>query len=259
MIGLPSFKNIYNDCFVRTTDGTQIFYPTDYSVAYAGQFLFNNYVVLGSKITQCGSMFAECRNFNQPITIPNNVTDCTYMFSNCQQFNQPITIPNNVTNCEGMFWNCCNFNQPVTMSDNIEYCSHMFWNCCNFNQPVIISDKAIYCRSMFNNCTNLNQSIVVGKNIIDCEGMLEGCDNFGQNIYFKRKDFYEYFTVSLLLFNTNKLKRKNIWFNNVLNNRFNISTGGSLVGPPITWTPMADGHGFYNTAFNVYCYNIYVP
>jgi hypothetical protein len=57
--------------------------------------------------------------------------------------------------------------------------------------------------------------------------------------------------------NTGKSLRKNIFFNPKFNSAFNVSNQQSLVYRAITWTDMSDGNGFYNAAYNIYCYNNY--
>ena len=194
---------------------------------------FNQPVSIGNKIVSCSSLFASCTQFNQPVTIPDSVIDCYRMFYACANFNQPITIPNNVTNCDEMFYSCRNLNQPVTIPDGATNCNcyRMFFQCYNFNQPVIISSG-----------------------VASCYEMLQACNNFGSNIYIKRTNA-DSFTATGMLFGKNNQRRVNIHFNSALNNYFNKSTSVSIVEASITWTAMTNG--FYNAAYNIYCYNNY--
>ena len=229
MIMYPSLRNTIQDIQI-TINGTETIIPSDFYMRLP--YDFNQPVIIGNKITNCAGMFYDCESFNYPITIPNNVIDCYHMFFACRNFNQSIAIPNNVINCRNMFEHCKNFNQPITIPDNTIYCSGMFFACGKFNQPIIIPNKVTNCSEMF-----------------------YACYSFSNNIYFKTKSTS--LDVTYLLGDCDNSKKKNIFFNSVLNSKFNVTSYSSIVASPVTWTPMTKG--FYNAAFNVYCYYDYVP
>ena len=142
------------------------------------------------------------------------------------------------------------------ISNNFDTGYYVFNN-ASFNQPVTIGNKITTCASMFAHCTSFNQPIIIPNSVIHCSHMFDYCTNFSNSIYFKTKNTS--LDVTFLLSNCNNSKRKNIFFNSVLNSKFNNTAAYfSIVGrDSITWTPMTNG--FYNTAFNIYCYYNYVP
>ena len=189
--------------------------------------------------------------FNEPVEIGVGITGCSSLFEHCRSFNQPITIPNNVINCTNMFAYCWNFNQPVTIPNNANDCSYMFFHCTNFNHPVNIPNNAINCKSMFLGCYNFNQPIIIPNSVIDCSFMFSSCTNFCQNIYFKGQELRD-LNVSDLFYNANGSLRKKIFFNSALNSIFNQA---KVNYSSITWETIING--FYNLAYNIYCYYNY--
>ena len=117
------------------------------------------------------------------------------------------------------------------------------------------------CAFRFAGNTSFNSPISIGENVNSAYHMLEGCSSFGQDVYIrggrrKSNSVLGSFNASGLFKSCNNSKRKNIWFNNILNNCFN-NTGAvsSITNTAITWTAMTNG--FYNTAYNIYCYYNY--
>ena len=132
-----------------------------------------------------------------------------------------------------MFRNCLNFNAPVDFGNGFRDITATFTNCISYEQPIIIP----------------NSTTSVGEL---CLGAVKVTD-----IYFKR-DVYTSINVKSLYANTLNSLQKNIHFNSVLNNVFNKTMSyESVIGKAITWTDMEDGNGFYNTTYNIYCYNNY--
>lgn len=196
---------------------------------FAGNTTFNQPVTIGNRITSCAYMFNRCTNFNQPVTIPSSVTNCYDMFSDCTSFNQPITIPSSVTSCGSMFSNCTSFNQPVTIPSSVTS-GLIFYKCTNFNSPVSF-DSSFSSMNVFYNCSNM-----------------------GSNIYFRGTTHANKYVLFGYM-QANAI-RKNIHFNSALNADFNgDSYKNSIVGADITWTAMTNG--FYNAAYNIYCYYNY--
>ncbi len=188
--------------------------------------------------SDCSNMFNGCRNCTDwsGLTLLDwtYVTNCCTMFRNCVNFNQPVTLGNNVVDCTYMFYNCVNFNQPVTLGNNVNNCNQMFRSCQKFNQPVTIPISVGSINQMFPYCNSFNSDIYVKGN---------------QN---------RRLTCAHMFLNVTNVTRKNIWFNNVFNNVFNQTYNGwSITGTSVSWTQMADGNGFYNEGYNIYCYNNY--
>lgn len=114
-------------------------------------------------------------------------------------------------------------------------------------------DNGNYARRFYANDT-LNQNIIIGNEVKNCYAMMAQCTNFGKAIYFKGNVYRFMNTVNMIRGTKNSL-RKEIWFNSVFNNRFNVASTLSIVGNNITWTDM--DNGFYNATYNIYCYNNY--
>ena len=223
---------------------------------------FNKPIIIPDTVYTCSSMFKYCRSFNQSITIPSNVNYCDQMFYFCSKLNSPITIipGGSQINCYEMFCHCDIFNQSVTIPDGVTNCSCMFWYCEKYSKPIIIPDSVTNCSSMFGHCNSFNSTITIG-NVNDCNfssfisGNGDSDGNFGNHIYFKTKQTN--INVTGMLTHTNRTLRKSVHFNSVLNSKFNGTDyeTGSIVFYDITWTSMTNG--FYNTAWNVYCYYNY--
>lgn len=195
---------------------------SDYSASYT--------ITVDGTIQQgsCRYRFANDSSFNGNVIIGNNVWDCSGLFYNCSNFNQPIDIPNSIRNCTSMCMSCKNFNMPVNISQNVEECSMMFW------------------------LSSFNQDIVIPKSVNNIAYMLN-TPSYGKNVYIQGNE-YRSLNISYM-FSKNNVLRKNIFFNQALNNIFNITNSYSLVGTSITWTSMTNG--FYNADYNIYCYYNY--
>lgn len=201
--------------------------------------------------TSCAYGLSGNTTFNGNIKIGNNVYNCSRLLSGCNNFNHLIEIPNSVKDCSFMFFGCSNFNQPINISNNVEDCSSMFFGCSNFNQPVNIPNKVTTCYMMFE-YSGFNHDINISKSVNNIAYMLYS-NYFNKNIYIQGNEFRNlniYHMVS-----ENSALRKNIYFNQALNNLFNIANSMSVIGRAITWTAMTNG--FYNTNYNIYCYYNY--
>lgn len=199
----------------------------------------------------CRRGLASNSSFNGNVIIGNNVWDCSGLFISCSNFNQPINIPNSVKNCTSMFSSCNNFNQPIDIPNSVRCCNYMFFNCANFNQPVNISQNVEACYSMFQ-YSGFNQDLVIPKSVNEIGFMLY-TNSYGKNVYIQGNEYRSLHIA--YMFSQNNVLRKNIFFNQALNNIFNITNSYSLVGASITWTPMTNG--FYNEYYNIYCYYNY--
>lgn len=228
-------------------------------------------------------MFTNCYSFNQPITIPNNAY-AHQMFYRANSFNQPINIPDNVSmasflhlatqfnasvsigeNVRGMassFRNCTHFNQPVSFPQNAsENCSmaYCFDACSIFNQPVNIPNGVSNCAYALMNCDLFNQNVIVPASVNDMTRLLWNSLEWGANLFIKgtvertikvSELFGDVFGSYVRI---NMQKVKNVFFNSALDTTMrNINAGVTM-----TWTNMSDGNGFYNTQYNIYCYNNY--
>lgn len=210
---------------------------------------FNGGVVLGDNVTDMAQMFYHCHSFNQPIHIPDSVKNMYYTFYGCENFNQPIEIPNTVETVLALFRNCYNFNQPITIPNNANT-SYAFMGCYKFNQP--ITSNGEWARQIFDHSA-MNCDVTFGPCTYVLTLAFNGCQNFGKNVYVNSVNIN---VVGGMFNNCNNALRKNIWFNSVLNDMFGKSDINSVVSNEITWTTMTNG--FYNTAYNIYCYNNYV-
>lgn len=131
-------------------------------------------------------------------------------------------------------------------------CRGMFFENTSLNDPVIIGRAVNCCVDMFNGCTSFNQDLDIHGGIDNCYRMLYGCSNFAKNIYFHSRE-RAINTVGMLQ-GTSTL-RKNVLFQRSMNTYFNNTDASSIMGAPVTWTEITNG--FYNAAFNVYCYYNY--
>ncbi len=223
---------------------------------------------LGASGVNCSGMFYGCGNLNSPITI--NVSgsenavklgEFNNMFSQCSAFNSVVNLVTTenidktkmLMNCDNMFRDCTNFNQPVSLCVNTG--TSMFSGCSKLNKSVDFSDSCSVVNYAFTNCVSYNQDTTLKGSVNFAYKCFLGCTAFGKNVYIKSRNTS--FHAGGMFTNCNNALRKNIWFNSVLNGRFNWTNVNSLAGATITWTDMTDKHGFYNTAYNIYCYNNY--
>ena len=247
---------------------------------------FNQNIVIPNSVTDTGFMFASCVNFNQNIKISENAKDCSDMFYYCKLLNQKISIPEGVISCRFMFEGCRALNQEIQVPANAVDTTDMFRYCYNLNQSFSVNSELAV--GMFVYCNSLNRPIILG-NVKNAYALLSYASNFNQditipnmtenicsllahsasfakNIYIKGNLISRNGSLDTLglLQNSNNSLRKNIWFNSTLNAYFNkTGINNSIVGlehnyssaTAITWTSMTNG--FYNTAYNIYCYNNY--
>ena len=277
--------NGMNYCFNNCTIFNQPFTVPD-TVNWAS-CMFRNCTNLNQPITfpsetntqfQMSSIFYGCTNFNQPVVFPNNTPYLEYTFTLCESFNQPFTVPS-MTNYMGRtFYDCHSFNQPITIPENVDYMQYTFYNCYNFNQSVtFLTNKLTTMNYCFTNCYNFNQPIEIPESVVYMSNTFENCSNLSQvlikglvyyvryafsgctnikDIYFKNsRNMSGSSSTRYMLNNKNTDMVTNIW----CNYEYPFTTTGSysIVGQDVTWDAMADGNGYYNTAFNIYIYNNY--
>lgn len=250
---------------------------------FSGCTNFDRNIQIPDSVTNCSYMFANCTNLNQNILIPSTTTDCSRMFSGCTNLDQNIKIPDVASNCSYMFQNCFLMNQDIKISyvGNIramflncrlynqafilpsttigtDVCIEaLFSDCVIFNKPITISESlgvnSLY--QLFLRCSRFNCDVTVPSTVEDIRAMLHTCDSFGRNVYVKGTTSRPLNTFGMLT-NTNVSKRKNIHFNAALNSAFNSTSTYTIIGSSsISWTRMTNG--FYNTQYNIYCYNNY--
>lgn len=168
-------------------------------------------------------------------------------------FNKPVIIGNKVYSCANMFYGCSNFNSVVTIGDTVKDCSNMLRRCTSFDIPLTIGENVVNCSYMLDS-TNFNQNIIVPSSVNDLSSFLNSAPQFSNDIYIKGTTFREINVKSMVYYPIDP-KRKNIRFNPVLNNIFNQTDRNSVIGLDVTWTPLTNG--FYNSNYNVYCFNDY--
>ena len=177
--------------------------------------------------------FYWCSNFNQPITIPNGVKYMTNTFSSCYNFNQPITIPNGVIDLDSAFRTCSNFNQPITIPNSVTNMSQAFHFCNNFNQPVIIGDNVTNLHNAFRYCKNMGCNItILSTNVNNVKGMINYKSTYSRVNIIVPKSGTTYTTIK------------------------NTSSSRSVTSTTLQWTYDNANSCIYNTAQNVYIYNI---
>ena len=176
------------------------------------------------------SRFFFDTSFNDEIIIGNQVDNCAQMLMGCINYNKPITIPQSVKNCFRMFERCKNLNQSITIPPSVKNASEMF----------AYTDKM--------------DNITIPMSIEDLSFFANG--SYVKNFYFQSSDVaYRPIIRGIAYFPLIGAHRKNLYFNSKYNNLFNTSDTNSVVAHAITWTPMTNG--FYNTEYNIYCYNNY--
>ncbi len=195
---------------------------------------------------------------NQTVLIGNEVIDTSGLFYNCQYFNGNVLIPNGLKSGGSMFFNCHNFNRNVQIPDSVEKCSFMFAYCTKFQQNIKLPKNAVYLDGMYYQCNVNIGNVEIPENVISTESMFYISSSGGYphniNAYFLAKE-YKYINIRNMFctYYGNNMYRRNIFFNAVLNNVFNKTDFQSIVGGAITWTPMTNG--FYNSYYNIYCFN----
>lgn len=98
--------------------------------------------------------------------------------------------------------------------------------------------------------TNFRSSVIVGRNVTGIKYMFGSVNNYSANVYILGNTYR--FIHTLGMFNNCGRERKNVYFNSVLNDSFNNQF---IVYQGVTWEDMLDGNGFYNSYYQIYCYN----
>ena len=236
---------------------------------------FNQNITLPNNTYSTTHMFSHTTSFNKPISLPNTLQFCNSMFYNAKAFNQPITIPDNTISCDSMFYNAFNFNSPIVIGNNVNSCVSFLYGANHFNSTIIFGNNVRYCMNMFNGCTAFNKPVTIngavncrqllyratwfnspvylhGNQLNDIAFMLELCPEFHSDVYISS------INTQLNIYNAFIHNSIRLHFNSAMNSVFNKSSGYRRDSSGITWTDMSDGNGFYNTAYNIYCYNNYV-
>ena len=218
---------------------------------FKGQGSFNKPVFIGDDVTNCWCMFNNASSFNSPVIFGKNVNYVDGMFRYASSFNYPIAVPGDIKNIAGLFSFATAFNQPFAIPEGIISCSYLFSGAASFNQPVTIPESCNNCISMFSGATSFNQNVIVPKNVNSIQFMFNGATNFGKDVYFYTTNTSG--AASKLFANGNNALRKNVHFNSAVNKLFNNTGSYSIAGASVSWTQMTGG--FYNAAYNIYCYN----
>ena len=93
-------------------------------------------------------------------------------------------------------------------------------------------------------------TIVVGNQVCSCACMFNECESFSGDLFIQGTTYRPLNMQDV--FYVLAQNRKNIHFNPALNNQVNQLT---VWGTTPQWTTMTNG--FYNTYYNIYCYNNY--
>lgn len=115
---------------------------------------------------------------------------------------------------------------------------------------VIIGDNYYNGYHAFWSLPNFNQNVYIGNNVVDYQHMFYNCTNFNSDVYINTGNTN--IMTSMMFANIAGVK---LHFSPNLNSRFNMA--GVFFGTTISWTDMSDGNGFYNSEYNIYCYNNY--
>ena len=138
---------------------------------------YNEPSVIGSRVTNCASMFRGFSEYNQPTTIPEGVTNCIWMFEGCSKFDQPIAIPESVTSCYMMFYNCPNMSSDIYIYQNDSL------NCIGMLSSHDNGRRInVYCRNLsLINGSDYDNSLVYSE--IEWDEITNGYFNAEYNIY----------------------------------------------------------------------------
>lgn len=197
--------------------------------------------------------FVKQHTFTDAVTGQYYDTSFDSYYRDKVYFNKRVNIGNKVYSCANMFYGCSNFNSEVRIGNNVKDCSNMLYRCTNFNIPLTIGENVVNCSHMLDS-SNFNQNIIVPSSVNDLSYFLYSAPQFSNDIYINGTTFRE-INVKYMAYYSIAPKRKNIRFNPVLNNIFNKTDSNSVVGLSVTWTPLTNG--FYNSTYNVYCFNDY--
>lgn len=267
------------------------------SLMFNACYNFNSPVtIINGTNVNASNMFQGCRNYNQPVNITSDIYSCQSILSGLTLFNSRVEFGyNSSKNRRVSFFQaigyCNNFDNDVTFTDlgdgnignynmgftgflrgcpvfnksitfpnfGFEY-NYAFTNCLKLNQPIIIEDciEGASMEGMFMGCTNFNQVVTIPKNVSFLSNMFANCTGFGNSIYMKGNVARpQLLIVGGMFRNCNKSKRKNIYYNNIYDNRFTLNNTSSVIGANITWTALSSGNGYYNSTHNIYLYNDY--
>lgn len=207
--------------------------------------------------------FANNPSTRIDFTIGSNVSDCSYMFYNCANLNQNIIIPNTIYRCIGMFSQCKNLNQNIQIPNSVIFGSQMFRGCSKLNQNLVFPESMQVGQYLLSECTSLASTITFKGPISGSQICAFDNVRTSYNVIFKSHDVANFrISCFLELFkgSSTTFRRRNIYFNSILNSVFNAPgalfvdfSGDDWIYP--TWTPMTNG--FYNTKYNIYCYYNY--
>lgn len=193
-------------------------------------------------------------NFNSPVVIPNSVTSMINFFRYCYRFDQNVTVPDAVTTMRNCFNGCVRFDKPIAIPNSVTDLKECFSECDHLNQQMIIPNSVTNMFGCFYNCKTLNAPIIVSNSVSNLRNCFYSCTSFSR--YIRIYGEYRSIAVAGMLNNCNNSRKKELRFNFALNNQFNRTTASaSVTGTAIKWTDMTNG--FYNEAYNIYCYYNY--
>lgn len=253
MIGYRSAVKQVQDnsaSYTATVGGT----PSLSSCAYllANNTTFNESVVIGNNVGVCNALFWNCTNFNKPITLPSNVYDCMYMFYGASKFNSKVTIENNTIGSLGGLFYGSNCQIPLDANVKSNDMGYLY-SFSNFNNVFMMNYGTYYWQAFMR--SKMNSNCYLPNSVIEM-GWLFYETPFFSNLFirggYRDININRVFDVNVNGFNTH---RKNVYFNSELTNVFSRNDNNSLIGKNITWAFVIGGNTFYNSAYNIYCYN----
>jgi hypothetical protein len=130
--------------------------------------------------------------------------------------------------------------------------AYMLSNCSGFNNDVYIPDGIQNMAYAFYN-TSLNRDVHIPMTVKNLYNAF-GASKFAANLYIDGTYDRGIYATDMM-FGISRDLRKNVFFNSCFNSTFNNRY--CYTSNPLEWTDMTDGNGFYNTQYNVYCYNNY--
>jgi hypothetical protein len=93
------------------------------------------------------------------------------------------------------------------------------------------------------------------KNLRYAHGAFSYTNNLQINVYIDGVDTTNA-SLYYAFYNTGSDYQKNIFINSQYEN---VVLNGSIIGSNPTWEPIGDGNGYFNSTYNIYVYNNYIP
>ena len=126
---------------------------------------------------------------------------------------------------------------------------------------VYVGKYVTSCNNMLSYCADFNNNVYIGENVIFAEYALDFCTNFSSHIYFKGNTLREFRASGMLHF-AGIIDWDGNYYNKYLHCHKNFAPAvynANLFDSysPLSWTPLSDNNGWYNSTYNIYLYNNY--